>query len=532
MKIFKFSYLIRLILILFIFFIFFLSGAYAHKYNLIGFLKVNIIKLPDVLSKVFYAQKSKYSSTTPKLLINLNDNDLKMLLEKRKNILEFKTNETITETFNDNGQFFPANIKYNDINYNAKITLGGKQHFLENDKIPFRIKLKGDKKIFNVNKFVLQHPKVRNYIFEWLFHEAHKYEGGLFIHYDFAEVILNNEDLGIYAVEESFGKNLLKKNNRKNSPIIKFDMSINRKSKQYNKGVEFDLASNRFNEIVMWQEEKDYINDDEFNENFLIAAKKLNNFENGNLKTSQVFDVNKMAMYVALCDLFQGQHALHKGNLMFYYNPDSSLLEPISFETNSMDNRFDLAIETSKKNKAQNLIKEMFEEDKFVLEYVRYLKKFSSKEYLNKFLSKISSKINDKYNFLNLEYSYHTEDYKKIFFNQKFINVSINPIKGLNAFLKKTNERNLALLLGSVQYFPVELKFILIDGKKIPLKFDTLNGLDESGKVSYKEFSMKIPKDIELTKDFEKNIEIGYKIIGLDKLYTEKVNFKNYINNN
>ena len=153
-------------------------------------------------------------------------------------------------------------------------------------------------------------------------------------------------------------------------------MSINRKSRQYNKGIEFDLASNRFNEIVMWQENKDYVNDDEFNENFLIAAKKLNNFEYGNYKTSQVFDIKKMAMYVALCDLFQGQHALHKSNLIFYYNPDTSLLEPISFETNSMDNRFDLAIETSKKNKAQNLIKKMFEEDKFVLEYIRYLKNF------------------------------------------------------------------------------------------------------------------------------------------------------------
>ena len=48
-------------------------------------------------------------------------------------------------------------------------SLGGKQHFLENDKIPFRIKLTEDKKILNVNKFVLQHPKVRNYIFECYF---------------------------------------------------------------------------------------------------------------------------------------------------------------------------------------------------------------------------------------------------------------------------------------------------------------------------------------------------------------------------
>ena len=62
MKIFKFNYLIRTALILIFFSIFFLFGAYAHKYGLIGFLKVNIIEIPNIVSKIYNAQRNKYGS--------------------------------------------------------------------------------------------------------------------------------------------------------------------------------------------------------------------------------------------------------------------------------------------------------------------------------------------------------------------------------------------------------------------------------------------------------------------------------------
>ena len=56
-----------------------------------------------------------------------------------------------------------------------------------------------------------------------------------------------------------------------------------------------------------------------------------------------------------------------------------------------------------------------------------------------------------------------------------------------------------------------------------------MKGIDSSGKVSYKEFSFNIPEHVSLNENYEKRIEIAYKLIGLDKIYKEKVNHKNYI---
>ena len=78
--------------------------------------------------------------------------------------------------------------------------------------------------------------KPRNYIFEWLFHKAVQKENGISLYYDFVPVLLNNKYLGIYALEESFDKTMLEKNNRQNSPIIKLDMSLVRNSLQINDG--------------------------------------------------------------------------------------------------------------------------------------------------------------------------------------------------------------------------------------------------------------------------------------------------------
>ena len=46
-------------------------------------------------------------------------------------------------------------------------------------------------------------------------------ENGISLFYDFILVSINNEYLGIYALEESFDKNMLSNNNLSDSPIIK-----------------------------------------------------------------------------------------------------------------------------------------------------------------------------------------------------------------------------------------------------------------------------------------------------------------------
>ena len=45
-----------------------------------------------------------------------------------------------------------------------------------------------------------------------------------------------------------------------------------------------------------------------------------------------VFDINLLAKYWALCDLFNAHHGLFDTNLRFYYNPITGLLEPVHYD--------------------------------------------------------------------------------------------------------------------------------------------------------------------------------------------------------
>ena len=167
----------------------------------------------------------------------------------------------------------------------------------------------------------MYHPKKRNYLFEWLFHKTFKKENGISLFYDFIPVSINNEYLGIYALEESFDKNMLSNNNLSDSPIIKLDMSLARNTKQINNGEFYELQILKDPLITFWQEKNLYKNNEAFKNNFILAAKNLNKFRKGLLKTNEIFNLEKLATYVALCDLFQGQHALLDNNLIFYFNP-------------------------------------------------------------------------------------------------------------------------------------------------------------------------------------------------------------------
>ena len=65
---------------------------------------------------------------------------------------------------------------------------------------------------------------------------------------------------------------------------------------------------------------------------YRIAFNLLEAFRNRKLSARRVFDIKKMAIFMALCDLLGGHHALIANNFRFYYNPVTSKLEPIPFD--------------------------------------------------------------------------------------------------------------------------------------------------------------------------------------------------------
>ena len=75
---------------------------------------------------------------------------------------------------------------------------------------------------------------------------------------------------------------------------------------------------------------KNIIQDSTLYKQFLNAKNLLEGFRNKVLPAHQVFDLDKMGVYVAIGDLFgrPNEHATLLRNMKFYYNPISSNKTP------------------------------------------------------------------------------------------------------------------------------------------------------------------------------------------------------------
>ena len=70
-----------------------------------------------------------------------------------------------------------------------------------------------------------------------------------------------------------------------------------------------------------------------------IIKEKFVNFREDKLAASELFDVDKMAKWLALSDVFGNWHGFTWANTKFYYNPFTDKAEPIpddSFDENQI----------------------------------------------------------------------------------------------------------------------------------------------------------------------------------------------------
>lgn len=202
----------------------------------------------------------------------------------------------------------------------------------------YRIRTKSEESWKGLQNFSIQHPRTRGYLLEWLFHEILSLEDILSTKYDFISVIKNNDDPVVYALEGHFDKILLESQNRREGPIIKFTEDhfwdayyVNRKIRRLSPGGNSGYDSYQSSRILPFKEKK-ITNTPSLNDQFEIAQNLMQQFKNHEKSISLIFDLERMAKYLALAELSIAQHALVWHNLRFYYNPVTSLLEPIGFD--------------------------------------------------------------------------------------------------------------------------------------------------------------------------------------------------------
>lgn len=259
----------------------------------------------------------------------------------------------------NDSDYVPVTVSFNGEDFRAEARLKGDwTDHLKGEKWSFRIKLKNDKTILGMRKFSIHHPQTRGhyYMSEWLYLKAVKLEGLVGLRYNFIEGALHIKrknssrytsiDVGLYAMEETFDKRTLESNGMKESVILKFSeqhwwdevkKSIEVGSSHgylWSDFMNYKLIDRAQFPILPFSEEKTVL-DGTMNGHFKLGKELLESVYTGEATLDEAFDVQKLAKQNAILNLFGAIHGTYIINLRFYYNPITSLLEPIAFDGDS-----------------------------------------------------------------------------------------------------------------------------------------------------------------------------------------------------
>jgi hypothetical protein len=432
------------------------------------------------------------------LNISLSNESLEFIKEKRQVALERGLQ------VNEGDSYVNCKLGVDSESTKAKMRLKGHMtDHLEGDKWSFRVKSKDT--ILGMYRFSLQHPGTRNYVYEWVYHEMLAYEGVINLYYDFVNLKLNEKDLGVYAVEEHFGQHVLKRNNRPKGAIIR-----------WNPNLYWEGRIDGYHKIYLSEEYSSYqssfaepydkgmvIKDKEILENYEIAAGQLEMFRTGKLKTSEVFDVEKMAKFHAIIDLVGGQHSLDWSDVKFYYNSVTEKIEPVGYESFSIRETNSIAgqINPEKYEGVElNYHAQLFSDPVFFESYIRNLERIADEKYLNEFYEKIESKFKQKIGIVAKEWPYRKFSFDGYYKNIRLIRHNLALPKAFHAFTQVHNKDSISICFAPVSDFPIEI----IGIKKKDEVFSQLNNLilkPKAKEVALKYFYLTFKGDFTKIKD-------------------------------
>lgn len=393
----------------------------------------------------------------PRLKIELKSQNFEKIKQHRNRALQ---SQILTKTEDDIVDGY-ASFE-NSSRIKSKIRLKGDwtDHLNDQKKWSYRIILEEEKTINGMKKFSIQHPKVRNYIWERLFSNAIKQNDLIGLRYDFIHVdlIINKNEkrdsiaMGVMAIEESFDKRLIENNKRREGIILAFDESHLWNDRK--KALDLNLGVSGRNQTLQTAknlpikvfEESRVLSDPNLNKQFNIANELLSSLQNGKVKISDVFDIDKLTLFVAISNLFGAHHGLIDHNLRIYFNPITSKFEPIAF-----DSQGGYPID--------KIVNYPFSENDpiYTSKLVEKLELVSSSNFIKKMIHESGNDINTISNILDTEFDYKT-NLNILDYNSNFIKKQINPSTTIISNLISIQKNELKIKITNVSSFPILIK--------------------------------------------------------------------------
>lgn len=269
----------------------------------------------------------------------------------------------------------------------AKVRLKGDwTEHLEGRHWSFRVKLRGEGRLFGMKTFSLQHPRHRGGVHGWLYHQVLRREEILALRYRFVRLQLNDADLGVYAVEEHFDRRLIEDNGFRDGPILRIDEGLH-----WQLVAEDDLSPpirslEQLSDIRPYSAPR-IATEGPFRAAFVRAASLLEGVRGGSVAAGEAFDVAKTARYYALCDLTGAHHGITWANQRFYFNPLTGRLEPIGFDADAGQAIPRIAFELGEG------FEPLWRDEGFRHAYLGELERFAAPDYLDDLLGAVGPEL-------------------------------------------------------------------------------------------------------------------------------------------
>ncbi|KKG16865.1 hypothetical protein EO98_02845 [Methanosarcina sp. 2.H.T.1A.6] len=459
------------------------------------------------------------TSDPEKITIDIKNNDFQKLAYKRELAI---ANGILVSSDED---YVPAKIHYKNQTVNVNLRLKGdwSDHW-GGDKWSFRIKVKGNDTLLGMRQFVIQDPKTRNYLNEWLFQEAMKREGILCLRCYFVDVTINGKHKGIYSLEEHFDSLLVENNNYPQGPIVRFneELLFSERLLYMQAGFSEDLLEYyTSSDIDVYQSGK-VLSDPETFKQYIKAKDLLEAFRAGDLTVEQTFDIDKLATYVALTDVFGGQHATYWHNFRFYYNPVTSKLEPICFDSNSGLRIYELAYTADKP-----FLDTLFEDPVFFEKYINELERVSQESYFDSLFYDVDDELQENLDILHKDLPYYSFSKAVFYNNQQYIQTVLNPSKGEQVyFYNSTGNRSITLEVGNIQPLPITILNVSFQGSVVfepAEKGKTLERKMLSDPVKYEKIEFILPENFNWSSQCIPDLKLNYRFLGHSILRNESV---------
>ena len=425
-------------------------GAYLNKTSQTSVLRMFLVRISEFDFSFIPNHFKGQTADIDQLTIDITFKNLEKIRFFRERAL------TRGRIFEIDQEEVPARINYNGNSYRVDISLTGllPAHIRHPNQWSLAVNVKDGETIMGMKRFALLFTQSRGYLTDWIATKLLKAKDVIGIRNDFVRVVINGKNNGIYYLEERYDKRLIENN-------------------QFREGIIF-----QFNEVDFGIElygEKTIMEIPELAEQLAKLKKLWYLFLNDKIAPEEIFDLKKMASIFVVSDLINGKHAYFLMNMRLYFNPHTSLIEPIGREWGYFRNEtysepsFSISKADTPEQVALNesaILTSIVSSVIFQEEYLRQMQQYTNRNYLDSIINVNKAELESLLSKIYLQNPFYKFPIDLLYKNKNLLRGKLSPNSPfIEASFVSLKDESLMIKFHNLLELPVEIHGVSYNGK-------------------------------------------------------------------